>query len=338
MQIWPDRSQGAAFGQLEGPTDQAAALPFGVYRTSTGEIARARTYLHFPLDVFPPGSEILHATLYVYVDSSAGGGAAMFGVYRPLEPWDEGIWGSDPAGWPALLTSPIALTTTFAFTATHFAAAVRKPLLASVPVAASTLALSARSEAVSSEAPATPPTSPLDTSPLTTPTPPTPTPTPAATSTASPQSTLRPTSQATASPRPTLPPAPTAVPGAAPPVVALQQTAGTWLTWDVTALARAWLAREVADEGLALAAAPNPDAGPEAAGNLLVARWLTADDPITRPYLIAEIVVHPVTPTPIVLLPRAGSPPTGQWSGTLLLVAGAVLLALGLAVRGRRAS
>jgi hypothetical protein len=334
LQVWPDRSLGVASGQLEGPTVQAAALPFGVYSTSTGEIARARTYLHFPLGVFPPGSEILHATLYVYVDSSAGGGQATFGVYRPLEPWSEGTWGSNPANWPALLTSPIALTTTFAFAA-HSGGAVPKPLLASAALPL------AESEAVPAQAlTATPPASPLDTSPLATPTAPSPTPTPmpATTSTASPQATPPPTSQLTASPQPTLPPAPTAVPGAAPPVVTLQQVTGTWLTWDVTALARAWLAREVADVGLALAAAPSPDAGPEAAGNLLVARWLTADDPITRPYLIAEIVVHPVTPTPIVLLPRAGNPSTRQWSGMLLLVAGAVLLALGLAARARKAS
>ncbi len=314
LQIWPDHSRGVASMPLEGPAPQAIALPFGVYRTGTGEIAQARTYLHFPLDVFPPGSEVLRATLHVHVDSKAGEGKAMFGVYRPLEPWDNRAWDNHVGNWPTLLTSPIALTTTFAFATTHSATA-RKPWLA-LSRTPYTSALLSGYEPAPGSASATPPASPLDTSPLPTPTLPSPTP--------------------TVSPTPSPQPAPEGTSA----VVALQQTAGTWLTWDVTALARAWLRGEVADTGLALAAAPTPDAEPETAGNLLVARWPAADDPTTRPYLIAEIVVHPVTPTPrstpAVLLPRAGSTGMGQFSGVAMSVAGAILLALGLALRGKR--
>ncbi len=306
LQVWPDRNAGVISGQLQGAPTSSAAFPFGVYAAPMGEIVSARTYLHFPLDVFPPGSEILQATLYVYVDSAAGGGVATFGVYRALEPWSGGAWGNDPRGWPTLLTSPIALTTPFTFTVS--AAAGRKPLLAAAPAAASDSL--AGPETASFVVPtATPSSSPLGTpvSPVATPTP-----------------------QPTASPSPALPP-----PGAATPVVTLRRVTGTWLTWDVTALARAWLVREVADNGLALAAAPSPDAGPEAAGNLLLARAFTADDPLTRPYLIAQIVVHPVTPTPVVLLPRAGTSTT-QSGSAMWLVAGAILLILGLILRGRR--
>jgi len=282
LQVWPDRSIGVTSGLFEGSTAHAAAqiLPFGVHRTSAGEVVRAHTYLHFPLDVFPPGTEILRATLYVYVDGSSGTGEATFGVYRVLDPWGEESWNSDPAAWPTLLTSPIAAT------AARFDVLTSAlPVSTSTPTAASSPTL-------------TPPTSPL------------PTPTPY-------------------------------YPASTTPVVSLGQVAGTWLTWDVTALMRAWLAEEVPDYGLALAPAPEPDADPETAGDLLVARWLAADDPNTRPYLIAEFKVHPVTPTPtstptatpVPVLPSAGSP-VGRWAAGLLLV-GAALLILGLAVRRR---
>lgn len=323
MQVWPDRSMGVASGELEGPTAQAAVLSFGVYSTSVGEIVRGRTYLHFPLDVFPLGSEILRATLYVYVDSGAGGGEATFGAYRALEPWNVGDWGNDPANWPTLLTSPIALTTARSDAAIlEPLAPVPAPLATSTSTPAPTPSATSTAEPRSGTLTPTPPTSPLSQppSPLDTPTPPPPTVTPPS-----------PTQSPTASPVPS--PMPSPVPGAAP-VLSLQPMAGTWLAWDVTALARAWLTREVANDGLALAAAPNPDVGPEAAGNLLVARQLTADDPTTRPYLIVQIAVHPVTPTPVVLLPRAGSPAKTQWGGAILLAAGALLLVLGLLVRG----
>ncbi|OQY24405.1 MAG: hypothetical protein B6I35_01660 [Anaerolineaceae bacterium 4572_32.2] len=107
--------------------------------------------------------------------------------------------------------------------------------------------------------------------------------------------------------------------------------AGTWLTWDVTALARAWLSGEAADQGIALASAPDPDADPDEAGDLLVARWLAIDDPETLPYLIVEIKVYPVTPTPVPVLPPAGG--VARWRSAGLLLIGAALLALGLIAR-----
>jgi hypothetical protein len=117
------------------------------------------------------------------------------------------------------------------------------------------------------------------------------------------------------------------------PVVSLGRVAGTWLTWDVTALMRAWLAGEVPDYGLAVAPAPEPDADPETAGDLLVARQFTADDPDTRPYLIVHFEVHPVTPTPVQVLPRAGS--QSGWGTTGLLLIGVALLLAVLLVRRR---
>jgi hypothetical protein len=100
---------------------------------------------------------------------------------------------------------------------------------------------------------------------------------------------------------------------------------------------RAWLAGEVEDYGLALAAATG--CCPGASDNLLVARMLTADDPDTMPYLIVSFEIHPVTPTPtatlVPLLPPAGN--AVGWQGVPLLFGGVVLLVLGLAVRRRLA-
>jgi hypothetical protein len=122
--------------------------------------------------------------------------------------------------------------------------------------------------------------------------------------------------------------------------VALEQARGTWLTWDVTALMRAWLTDEVPDYGLALGPAPAPDADPEMAGNLLLARRLTADDPSTRPYLIVEFELRPVTPTPMpTATPAPVLPPAGSsvgWGAAGLLLVGAVLLILGLAVQRKQ--
>jgi hypothetical protein len=115
--------------------------------------------------------------------------------------------------------------------------------------------------------------------------------------------------------------------------VTLGQVEGSWLTWDVTALTRGWLAKEVPDYGLALAPAPAPDADPETAGDLLVARWLTAEDVKTKPYIIVEIEVHPVTPTPVPILPPAGG--AGGWRAAGVLSIGVALMVLGLAVRRR---
>jgi hypothetical protein len=158
-----------------------------------------------------------------------------------------------------------------------------------------------------------------------------------------PTPTVTPTPEAT----PTAPISPLPTPTPSPPSgvlpVGLQRGEGTWLTWNVTALMRAWFAREVPNHGLALASAPNPDADLEEAGDLLVARWFAAADPNTRPYLIVEFDVLPVTPTPtftpvptatpIAILPPAGG--TVGWGAVGLLFIGAAFLALGLMTRRR---
>ena len=73
---------------------------------------------------------------------------------------------------------------------------------------------------------------------------------------------------------------------------------------------RAWLSGGAANYGLAIASAPRPDADLEVTGDLLLARWASAFDPETAPYIVVEYRVLPVTPTPTVtpppLLPPAG--------------------------------
>jgi hypothetical protein len=93
---------------------------------------------------------------------------------------------------------------------------------------------------------------------------------------------------------------------------------------------RAWMAGEVPADGLALASAPDPDADPETAGDLLLARRLTAEDPTTRPYLIVEFEVRPVTPTPVPVLPAAGN--RAGWGAAGLLLIGVALMIAGLGV------
>jgi len=300
LQVWPDRSIGVASELLEGSAAHADTqkLPFGVF-ASAGETVRARTYLHFPLGVFPPGTQVLKATLYVYVDSSSDTGEAEFGVYRTLDPWGEVGWEGDPATWPALLSSPIAVTTArFDATASGLPAPANSAgaLELPPPVGGASKPLLAF-------------VSPI--SPLPTP-------------------TLEPTAT------PTGAPVPTSSPGSTAPVMTLGEVEGAWLEWDVTALMRAWLAGEVPDYGLALAPAPDPNADPETAGNLFLARLLTADDPTTKPYIIADIEIHPVTPTPTPapILPSAGGSSSG-WGAAGFLLVGVALLALGLAVQRR---
>jgi hypothetical protein len=117
--------------------------------------------------------------------------------------------------------------------------------------------------------------------------------------------------------------------------------AETWIAWDVTALMRAWFVGEAPNDGLVLASAPDPAAALEMTGDLLVARWFAATDSDTRPHIIAEFEVHPVTPTPTYLpsplstptmpvpvLPSAGS--TVGWKAVGLLFVGVVFLILGL--------
>jgi hypothetical protein len=323
LQLWPDRSVGVTSGLLEGAASHAdtQVFPFGTFSSSPGEAVEARTYLHFPIDALPLGTEVKRATLYVYVDSISGSGEATFGVYRVLSPWSETGWGSAPATWPSLLSSPIAITEVSFEEEAALPADPSVPKLASVMVQDSPIQTPTEPSSVL-------PTSTLPTSSATPTSTPTRTPTP--TGTSAPGSTSTPT---------TLPSAPPPTFPASGGSVELGPVEGRWLMWDVTALLRAWLAEEVVDHGLALAAAAD-SAEPESAGNLLLARWLTVDDPNTMPYIVADILIHPVTPTPtptsIPILPIAGR--SGGWGGTLVLLAGAVLLVLGLALVVRRAS
>jgi hypothetical protein len=319
LQIWPDRSVGVSSGLIEGKTSYAGtqAFPFGVLNPSTDETVEARTYLHFPIDVFPLGTQVKRATLYVYVDSASSLEEAAFGTYRVLDPWSTTGWSEKPASWPDLLPAPIAITE------------VDLAEEAALPVSSLKLA-----RVLSQD------------SPLPTPTPgssvlPTPTSRPTSTATATPQPTSAVTSQATSSPRPTstVRPSSTPKPGSSPPPIyaptfELEAIDGRWVTWDVTALLRAWLAKEIPDHGLALAAVEDPDSG--SMDDLILARSLTVKDPDTMPYIIADIEIHPVTPTPAPILPVAGD--SGEGNGIGVMIVGATLLILGLALaawRGR---
>ena len=307
IQVWPDHNVGVASGLLANSTTHVATeiLPLGAHRLSNDDAVYARTYLQFPLDVFPPGTEIMRATLHVYVDVSSSAGEATFGVYRVLDSWEgAGVdWDSDPDTWPKLLDSPLSNATV------HF------------DVVTPTLPLSFTIPTTATGPSATPTATPL---------PATPTPTTTSTPPTSPLST------------PTLsPPSPTRTPPPQPlslPVVPLGQASGTWLTWDITALMRAWYAGEAPNDGLALASAPDPNAVPEEIEDLLVARWIAAADSDTMPHVIVEFDVHPVTPTqpasplptpsPVPVLPVAGSA-AGWWSMGAWLI-GVALLVLGL--------
>ena len=327
LQLWPDRSVGVTSELLEGATAHAdtQVFPFGTFSPSSGGTVQARTYLHFPIDALPLGTEVKQATLYVYVDSISGLGEATFGTYRVLAPWNEIGWSSAPSTWPLLLSSPVAITeVSFEAEEAAFSAAPSVPKLAFIVGQDSPLPTPTSSSSVL-------PTPTLPTSTATPTSTPTRTPDPAATSL--PTSTPMPlpsSSTATA----------TATPSSAGGNVELEPTEGRWLMWDVTALLRAWLADEVADYGLALAAAAAPDVGSEAVGDLLLARLFTVDDPNTMPYIVADILIHPVTPTPlptpVPILPPAGG--SGGWGGAVVLFAGAVLFVLGLALVVRRIS
>ncbi len=113
LQVWPEQSLGAVSGLLETSTgyDNAPVYPLGTYRSPSGDVVYARSHFRFPLDVFPPGTEIVRATLHVYIDSATEAGEITLGVYRVVEPWSASSPGSDPADWPALLDSPIAVAT-----------------------------------------------------------------------------------------------------------------------------------------------------------------------------------------------------------------------------------
>ncbi len=270
LQVWPDYWAGVTSMLLEGSTTYTTTptLPVGVHRHPAGDVVWARTYLHFPMNVFPAGTDVRRATLHMYIDSASGSGETEAGIYRVLEPWDKAPWMSDPATWPALLPSPISVA-------------------------------KVRCEVV--------------TAPLTIPTPVI-TPTPLATPTA------------VLTPTPPLTPAYT---------ISLSQAKGIWVSWDVTILMRAWLNGEIANLGLAIATAPDPAATPEEAGDLIVARLPISDAVATRPHIITEFDVLPVTPTPPpsplgeaprTLLPAAGG--RSRLAGWIVTGIGVVLLIL----------
>jgi hypothetical protein len=310
MQLWPDRRVGVSSGLLADTGSHAdeQILPFGLFDLS-GESVEARTYLHFPIDTLPLGTHVKQATLHVYVDSGSGTGAEEFGVYRVLEPWSETGWTGAPASWPELLLSPMAITE------------VDLEAEAALPGTRGRLKLA---RVIGDSPLPTPPISLL--------------PTPSSTSKPTPEVTTETTGATT--PTPTAGPTTTPDATQAPPTLALNEMTGRWIVWDVTALVRGWVLNEVDDYGLALALAPGPEAGPDAVGNLLLARLLSADDPNTVPHIIADIEIHPVTPTPtptpIPLLPPAGSrTPTG-WGGIIISLVGVVLLVMGLGLVLRR--
>ena len=475
LQVWPDRSVGVSTIPLESvsaPID-TQPLPWGVYRTADGEIARARTYMHFPLDMFPPGTDVMRATLHVHVNAASDTGKAKFGVYRALAPWEKEagteVWSEDPADWPDLLPNPIVirearleamgpLLPTATLTATMEAAArssklaghaMIQPGMNSETTAATVnlpelemelgttqvvnisvedvtnlyqvdmhLSFDPELLEVVDAAPDSEdiqiqagkflspdlvaenivyqdegeiyfsleqlePTEPVSgsgnlaaitflaeeigesalrfeefyltdyegeaiatslkngsitvivTETITgTPTP-TLTPTVTVTPTSTPEGAPTPTQSDSPLPTPTTaPPTPTSLPPSAASVT-MGQGEGTWLTWNVTALMRAWLANEVPNYGLVLASAPRPDANPEAAGDLLAAYWPQVEEPDIRPHLVVDFEVRPVTPTPTVtpapVLPPAGGPVT--WGSISLLLVGVALLLVGLVTR-----
>jgi hypothetical protein len=319
MQIWPERRIGVASRLREGATSYAdtEVLPFGTFSPSPGETVEARTYLDFPIGVFPLGTDVKRATLYVYVDGVSGTGEGILGVHRVLQPWDEAGWGGVPAAWPAFLASPVAVAE-FNLDVEH----VMLPGVRSGPRLARV----------------------VPDSPLPTPTFPSsglPTPTATAVPTTKPTATLAATQTPVPTKSPTLPTSmPTSTPVLPPAALtfALDEMAGRWITWDITALVRAWLADQVDDYGLALALAPDSDGGTESVGGVLLARWLAIDDPDTVPYLIADIDIYPVTPTPTPapLLPVAGSSAGWGWGGAVVSLLGAVLLVIGLGLAVRR--
>jgi len=314
MQIWPERRIGVASGLREGATLYADAevLPFGTFSLSPGETVEARTYLDFPIGVFPLGTDVKRATLYVYVDGVSGTGEGILGVHRVLQPWDETGWSGVPAAWPAFLASPVAVAE-FNLDVEH----VMLPGVRSSPGLACV----------------------VPDSPLPTPTFPSsglPTPTATAVPTTKPTATLAATQTPVPTKSPTLPTS-TPVLSPAASTFALDEMAGRWITWDITALVRAWLADQVDDYGLALALAPDSDGGTESVGGVLLARWLAIDDPDTVPYLIADVDIYPVTPTPTPapLLPVAGNSAGWGWGGAVVSLLGAVLLVIGLGLAVR---
>lgn len=108
----PDRSVGVlsedpGYGERWSTT----IFPFGNYTgTVSGKAIFCRTYLHFPIKVYP-GAQVLTATLSVYVDDFwPGPGSASIAVYPVLVDWTvEGVNWYDMGAWPSL-GAPAAIT------------------------------------------------------------------------------------------------------------------------------------------------------------------------------------------------------------------------------------
>ena len=491
VQVWPDRTVGVTNGRLEATAahPEIHALPFGVVSSPSGGVVRGRTYLSFPLQVFPPGTDVMRATLYAFVDSATGPGEAQLGAYRVLQDWDP-IRREGPDTWPILLNSPIAVTSVRVSSPSLGSSGGRGPTLfgvrlsgalaqigaeqgvssyrppghagplaqgdtllrfepadTEVAIGGSTevavrvedarsigwaeivvkydpeilevvdadpdiggvqielgpflnpdsagrntvspergeieLAQEAAGDAVSgsgvlaritfsgkalgtsdiwfadvlleddggqdlpesrergsvavvpdaSDAATASPAATVTATAAVSPT---------ATSSPSPTATRAETPAAGATATQPSSPLPTPLPFAPSGVsVPVAEFPGTWITWDVTALLRAWLSQDVPNHGLAIASAPYPDAGPDLAGDVLLARWFTSGDPETAPHIVVEYEVLPVTATPTAtsapLLPPAGhANPARVGLIAVLAVAGLVLLGAGLAMKGHR--
>lgn len=271
-QLWPERSQGLISGSLRLTkeslsADQRPILPFGTAASESGEALRAIALLRFPLELLPPGSDILQAMLHVYVDGASRPAKAAFGVYRVLEDWPGGSPERPISMWPALLPKPIAL----AEIETRFLSGPESDRLQITPLVGVL------------ETPSLQPA----------------------------QAQLGATTSVSDNITHSLP-------------ITLTPIAGQWVNWDVTALARAWRTKQVPNYGLALGPAPHPDADPNTAGNLLVAYAFSKEERATQPYLVLQVEVLPVTPTPVVpvLLPPAGggNPCREVWIEFLILL------------------
>jgi hypothetical protein len=290
-QIWPDRVLDVVSGRVVAPEPPPGqTVLFGVSEADARAIVHARTYFHFPMSGFPPGTDILKATLYVHADSATAEGQGVFGLYRVVAPWTEQSGSANPDDWPPLLAAAISLTeASFEPPASDAQRYGRIPARAGADTSGGP---------ASSRAPGA----------------------------------MRPQAQAATATAPTSP----LLDGTVP--VTLSEVAGTWVTWDATALLRAWYREDIPNQGLAISAGPVADAGPEEGGNILAARWLAAGDRQTRPYLVVHVEVRPVTPTPspIYCLPAAGLPAHSTGGLAIIPVAiGAALLVLGVAARRR---
>lgn len=134
---------------------------------------------------------------------------------------------------------------------------------------------------------------------------------------------------------------------------------GGWFTWDVTGLVQEWVSGARPNYGLALAAADLNSA----ASNWAAARRLTANDPVTLPYLAVNfnpsptvvsqptavpqttVPPQPVAPTTVpvptptlipILLPETGAQSMPFLAGPALAACGALLLLLACSRLRRR--